>query len=125
MALLVSAAWFDCQESCNFPFGSTQWYLNGQLLDHLDTKSRFVVSINERGLAITKLKLKDAGEYACKVSSDRITYERHGNLDVIDQSNQFSAISQCCKRHLNFTFVNSQKIIIKNLSDLHSSNTIS
>ncbi|XP_062523686.1 sushi, von Willebrand factor type A, EGF and pentraxin domain-containing protein 1-like [Corticium candelabrum] len=95
VALLGSAAWFDCQESCDLPFGSTQWYLNGQLLDHLDTKSRFAVSINERGLAITKLKLEDIGEYTCKVSSDRITYERHGHLDVIDPSNQFSAISQC------------------------------
>ena len=112
MALLGSAAWFDCQESCDLPFGSTQWYLNGQLLDHLDTKSRFAVSINERGLAITKLKLEDIGEYTCKVSSDRITYERHGHLDVIDPSNQFSAISQCCKRHLSLISVNSQKIII-------------
>ena len=104
MALLGSAAWFDCQELCDLPFRSTQWYLNGQLLAHLDSKSRFAVSINERGLSITKLKLEDAGQYTCKVSSDRTTYERHGHLDVIDPSNQFSAISQCCKIHLNLTF---------------------
>ncbi|XP_062523950.1 CUB and sushi domain-containing protein 3-like [Corticium candelabrum] len=95
VALLGSAAWFDCQESCDLPFRSTQWYLNGQLLDHLDTKSRFAVSTNGQGLSITKLKLEDAGEYTCKVTSYRITYERHGHLDVIDPSNQFSTISPC------------------------------
>ena len=100
VALLGSAAWFDCQESCDLPFRSTQWYLNGQLLDHLDTKSRFAVSTNGQGLSITKLKLEDAGEYTCKVTSYRITYERHGHLDVIDPSNQFSTISPCCKRNL-------------------------
>ena len=102
MALLGSAAWFDCQESCNLPFGSTKWYLNGQLLNHLDTKSRFAVTTNGGESYIKTLRLEDAGEYKCRVSSDRITYERHGHLDVIDPSNQFSAISQCCKRHLNF-----------------------
>ena len=100
MALLGSAAWFDCQESCHLPFSSTQWYLNGQLLHHLDTKSRFVVSINGRGLSIVKLKLEDAGQYTCKVTNNGMTYERHGYLDVIDLTKQFSAISQCCKKYL-------------------------
>ena len=109
MALLGSAAWFDCQESCDLPFRSTQWYLNGQILDHLDTKSRFAISINGRGLSITKLKLEDAGQYTCKVSSDRLTYERHGHLDVIDPINQFR---QClnvvrCFKINNFLIVKS------------------